>query len=71
MVYNETKMFKRRGSKSVGQGVRRHKRRKPSDEDHEVDWECDRDMLDEGDIAELDDVVVEMRRCACERRFKR
>jgi len=50
-------MVKRRGSKSVGQGVRRHKRRKASDEDHEVDQEWDRDTLDEGEIAELDDVV--------------
>jgi len=57
MVYNETKVVKRRGNKSVGQGARRPKRRKASDEDHETDQEWDRDMLDEGEIAELDDVV--------------
>ena len=39
MVYNETKMVKGRGSKSVKQGVRRHTRRKESDQDDEVDWE--------------------------------
>ncbi|KAG0138536.1 P-loop containing nucleoside triphosphate hydrolase protein [Tuber indicum] len=57
MVYNGTKVVKRKENKSIGQGARRPKRRKADDEDGEVDQEWDRDVLDEGEIAELDDVV--------------